>query len=214
MDKNNFKNKPIDKTSDINKDNIGFLMGSISAVLLILCVSLLLLFNDKRVQRIITQKINADAVKKSSDSEFSNINSQNSIESKKTSTLLTEKILNVRAQHPNGTVGRLTNISFIPKNTIVEIAVTNGSQYPIHLNYHRKGLVLVDDIGNKYNIIPPFNNPSLEIESGTTFKGELTFQGGVNSQANHLTLITNNKIGSDQPLSRRPKMKFFIRLST
>ncbi|MEM9926494.1 MAG: hypothetical protein AAF915_22530 [Cyanobacteria bacterium P01_D01_bin.50] len=212
MNKNSLKSKPIDNTNNINNDKSGFLLGSISAVLLIVCVIVLVLFNNKQVQRIITEKINIDAVNKSSDIEFSTINSKNSSEAEKTSTLLTEKILNVRVQHPNDTVGRLTNISFTQKNTIVEIAVTNGSQYTIFLNLHGKGVVLVDDLGNKHNLKPPSNNPYLEIKSGNTFKGELVFQGGVTSKANHITLITNNQIGSDQPLSRRPKMMFEIPL--
>ncbi|MEM7717347.1 MAG: hypothetical protein AAF349_28020 [Cyanobacteria bacterium P01_A01_bin.68] len=211
MNKNYLKNKAIDNTNHIDKNQSGLLLG-ISAVLLIVCVSVLILFNNKKVQRIITEKINIDAVNKTSDTDFSTINSKDSREADKTSTLLTEKILNVRAQHPNNTVGRLTNISFTNKNTIVEIAVTNGSRYTIHLNLHGKGVVLVDDLGNKYNLKSPSNNPYLEIKSGKTFKGELVFQGGVTSNANYLTLITNNKIGSDQPLSRRPKMMFEIPL--
>ena len=57
---------------------------------------------------------------------------------------------------------------------------------------------------------PPFDNPSLEIEPNATFQGELVFQGGITSKANNLTLITNNQIGSDQPLTPRPKMEFYI----
>ena len=73
-----------------------------------------------------------------------------------------------------------------------------------------KGIILVDDLGDKYNFKPPFDNPYFQIESGTTFKGQLVFQGGVTTKANNLTLITNNQIGSDRPLTRRPKMEFYI----
>lgn len=204
MNKNNLKDKPVKNTSNLDNNNGGFLLGIISAVLLIACVSILLLFDNKQVQRIITDKINVDAVNKSSDIESLISNNNSAIEA--------EKTLNVKADHPNGTVGRLTNISFTKENTIVEITVTNGSLYNIHLNLHGKGVVLVDDLGNKYNLRLPEDNPNLEIESGQTFKGELVFQGGVTSKANNLTLITNNQIGSDEGFSRRPKMKFFIPL--
>ncbi len=213
MNKNNLRNKPIDNISDIDDDKSGFLL-IISAVLLIMCISVLLLFNNKQGQRLITQKINVDAVKKPSDVEFFNFNGSNSTESKKASRLLTNKSLNIKAKHPNSTIGRLTNISFTKEDTIVEIAVTNGSQYTIYLNLHGKGIVLVDDLGNKFNLKPLSDNPYLMIRSGKTFKGELVFQGGVTSKANHLTLITNNQIGSDQPLSRRPKMMFYIPLDS
>ena len=210
MNKNNLTNTAIDDTKNTDTDKSGFLLGTISAVLMILCISVLLLFNNKQVQRIITQKINADVVKQSSDIEFSTININDSTKGDTISTRLKEKILNSKTEHPNSTVGRLTNIYFTEKNTIIDIAVTNGSQYAIHLNLNGKGTVLLDDLGDKYNLEPPSDNPNLKIESGTTFKGELVFQGGISSQASHLTLITNNKIGTDQRFSRRPKMKFEI----
>ncbi|MEB3216955.1 MAG: hypothetical protein VKN72_12120 [Nostocales cyanobacterium 94392] len=204
MTKNYLGKKPINNISDIDNNNAGFLLGIISGILLIACISVLLLFNNKQIQRIITEKGNIDAVKKSSDTELLIKDSNSLIE--------TKKILNVKADHPNGTVGRLTNISFTKKNTIVEIAVTNGSLYTIHLNLHGKGVVLVDNLGNKYDLKLPSENPHFEINSGETFKGELVFEGGVTSKANNLTLITNNQIGSDHPLTRRPKIEFFIPL--
>lgn len=212
MGKGNFTNKAVDNSPQQDNDNSGFLLGIISAILLIICISVLLLFNNKQAQKIISEKINLDAFKKALDIESTINDSGNSIDGKKTTMLLTEKTLDVRAEHPNGTVGRLTSISFTKNNTIVEMAVTNGSLHTIYLNQQRKGMIVVDDLGNKYNLQPPLDNPELEINSGKTFKGSLLFQGGVTSQANNLTLITNNQIGSDQVLSRRPKMKFYIAL--
>ncbi|MEM6399347.1 MAG: hypothetical protein AAF757_03825 [Cyanobacteria bacterium P01_D01_bin.116] len=197
MNKNNLKNQLIEDISDSDNDNSGFVLGTISAILLVICIGTLLMFNNKQVQRIITDKINIDSANNSNDV-------------KKTSTLLTEKTLNVKANHPNGTIGKLTHISFSQSNTTVEIAVTNGFWNTIYLNFRGKGVILVDDLGNKYDLKPPFDNPSLEIEPNATFQGELVFQGGITSKANNLTLITNNQIGSDQPLTPRPKMEFYI----
>lgn len=205
MNKNNLKDKIIkkkliDDVYETDNDNTGFILGIISAILLVTCIGTLLVFNNKGVQRIISENIN-------------NINTDsenNSNQTKTISTLLTEKKLNIRVGHLNGTVGRLDNISFKEKNTIVKITVTNGFWHTIHLNLHGKGVVLVDDLGNKHNLKPPSDNPSLQIEPNTTFQGELIFQGAITSRANNLTLITNNQIGSDQPFTRRPKMEFFI----
>lgn len=212
MNNNNLKNRKIENSSDTNNHNSGFLLGIISVVLLMVCISVLLLFNNKQARRIITRNINVNNVKKPSDIQSSRDN--NTIEVSETSMLVTEKTLNVKAEHPNGTVGRLTNISLNKEKTVVEMAVTNGSQYTINLNLHGKGVVILDDLGNKYNLEPPVDNPYLEIESGQTFKGELVFLGGVTSRANNLTLITNNQIGSDRRFSRRPKMKFYIELGS
>ena len=199
MNKNNLKNKLISNFYNTDSDNSGFVLGIISAILLLICISTLLVFNNKRVELITTKNRNIGSV-------------NNSNQEKVTNTLLTEKKLNIEAKHLNGTVGRLTNINFQEKNTIIKIAVTNGFWHAIHLNLHGKGLILVDDLGNKYNLKSRFDNPSLEIESNTTFQGDLIFQGGITSKANSLTLITNNQIGSDQPFTRRPKMEFFIPL--
>ncbi|MEO1561406.1 MAG: hypothetical protein AAFS12_17900, partial [Cyanobacteria bacterium J06632_19] len=138
---------------------------------------------------------------------------ENPVEAKTTSTLLTERKLNVKATHPNGTVGRLNYISSNREKTIVELVVTNDFRHTIYLNLHGKGVVIVDNLGNKYNVQPLSKNPQLEITPGTTFKGELVFSGGIPSQASSLTLITNNQIGSDQASTRRPKMEFYIPLN-
>ncbi|MEM6753095.1 MAG: hypothetical protein AAF630_09025 [Cyanobacteria bacterium P01_C01_bin.38] len=197
MSRDNLKNKSVYDASGNDDNNSGFVLGVISAILLIVCVGTLFFFNNKQVQRIIGNNINVDAENSSS-------------ETQKTTTLLTEKTLNVKAEHPNGTIGRLSNISFNAENTVVEIAVTNGFRHNIYLNLYGKGLILLDNLGNKYNLIPPLENPELKIESGTTFKGKLVFQGGVTTKADNLSLITNNQIGSDQPLTRRPKIEFYI----
>ncbi|MEL6462691.1 MAG: hypothetical protein AAFQ91_31440 [Cyanobacteria bacterium J06621_15] len=203
MDKNNLKNKLIDDVHETDNDNTGFVLGIISAILLLTCIGTLLVFNNQRVQRIISENIN----------NINNINidsKDNLSQTNTTGTLLTEKKLNIRVGHLNGTTGELKNISFTKESTIVTIAVTNGFWHTIDLNLHGKGVVLVDNLGNKHNLKPPLDNPSLEIEPNATFQGDLVFQGGITSKANNLTLITNNQIGSDQPFTRRPKMEFFI----
>ncbi|MGB3761079.1 MAG: hypothetical protein WBA07_32690 [Rivularia sp. (in: cyanobacteria)] len=197
MNRNNLKHKLTKDVSSTDDNISGFVLGIISAVLLIVCIGTLLMFNNKQVQRIIGENIYIDPENSLNDTQ-------------KTGTLLTKQTLNVRAEHPNGTIGRLSNISFNAENTVVEIAVTNGFRHTIYLNFSGKGVVLVDDLGNKYNLKPPSDNPYLQIESGTTFKREIVFQGGVTTKANNLALITNNQIGSDRASTRRPKMEFYI----
>lgn len=200
MDKKNFKHQFIENTNNADKLNSGYVLGIISAILMMMCVGTLLMFDNIQVRRIITKKLKVDTV-------------ENPVEAKTTSTLLTERKLNVKATHPNGTVGRLNYISSNREKTIVELVVTNDFRHTIYLNLHGKGVVIVDNLGNKYNVQPLSKNPQLEITPGTTFKGELVFSGGIPSQASSLTLITNNQIGSDQASTRRPKMEFYIPLN-
>ena len=204
MGKNNLQDKLIDTSADIDNDKTGFVLGTVSVVLLFMCVAVLLLFNNTQVRRIINKRINVDALIKPS-----NI----STESNNSKIRLTEINLNIKAEHPNGTVGKITNISFHKNKTIVEMAITNGFQHTISLNLHGKGLVIIDNLGDEYNFKPYFFNSDFEIKSGETFKGSLRFEGRVNPNAKSLTLITNSKIGSDQLFTRRPKIQFNIPLN-
>lgn len=196
MNKNNWENQLIGKNLQTD-NNSGFLLGTISVILLIFCIGILVIFNNKKVQRIITEKINIEDVNK-----IENKNNE--------SVLLLEKVLSIKSEHSNGAIGRLTKVSLDGKNTFIEIAITNGFGHRIYLNIDGESLILVDNLGNKYNFKPPLDNPYIKIESSETFKGELVFKGGVTANANNLTLITNNQIGSDHPFTRRPKMQFYI----
>ena len=51
MNRDNLKNKPVDRASGADDNNSGFVLGIISAVLLIVCIGTLLMFNNKQVQR-------------------------------------------------------------------------------------------------------------------------------------------------------------------
>ncbi|AFY54781.1 hypothetical protein Riv7116_2260 [Rivularia sp. PCC 7116] len=201
MDRKNLKNKlieyTINHTNNLDRHNTGYVLGIISAILMIMCVGTLLMFDNKQVRKIITKNINSDTV-------------ENPVEVKTSSTLLTERQLNIKATHANGTVGRLNYISLNRENTIVGLTVTNGFKHTIYLNLHGKGVVIVDNLGHQYNVQPPPDNPDIEIKPGTTFNAELVFSGGIPEGATNLTLITNNQIGSDQASTRRPKMQFDI----
>lgn len=84
MNRDNLKRKIIKDASGTDNNNFGFVLGIISAVLLIVCIGTLLMFNHKQVQRIIGENINIDP--------------ENSLnETQTTGTLLTKKTLNVRA---------------------------------------------------------------------------------------------------------------------
>ena len=60
MNRNNLKHKLIKDASGTDDNNSGFIIGIISAVLLIVCIGTLLMFNNKQVQRSIGENINID----------------------------------------------------------------------------------------------------------------------------------------------------------
>jgi type 1 fimbria pilin len=61
---------------------------------------------------------------------------------------------------------QLTGITFAEDSTTVELAVTNNSRNPIKLN-DNQDMVLRDDLGNQYNLVPAPENPELVVQPGT-----------------------------------------------
>jgi hypothetical protein len=113
--------------------------------------------------------------------------------------------LDLQANHSNGSVMRLKNISFQEDNIVAELAITNGYQNEIYLNNSRD-MLLRDNLGNVYNLATLPQNPQVKIAPGQTLTGKFVFLGRISPQANSLTLATNDKYGLDTDYATRPKM--------
>jgi hypothetical protein len=118
-------------------------------------------------------------------------------------SLRAPQTLNLQVNDPNGSVMQLTGITFAEDSTTVELTVTNNSRNPIKLN-DNQDMVLKDDLGNSYNLVPAPENPELVIQPGTTLDGEFVFLGQIPASASSLTLVTNNRTGGNQ--ANNPKM--------
>lgn len=105
-------------------------------------------------------------------------------------------------------VARLTQISFAEDSIIATIAVTNGSKNVIQLNA-QDDMYLEDNLydRNKYNVSVPPDNPTIQVQPGTTLKGQFVFIGRVAPQATKLAIRMNYKSYSDNN-SNRPYMYF------
>jgi hypothetical protein len=113
--------------------------------------------------------------------------------------------LDLQANHANGSVMRLKNISFQENNIVAELSITNGYQNEILLNNSRD-MLLRDNLGNVYNLASLPQNPDVKIPPGQTLTGKFVFLGRISPQANSLTLATNDKYGLDDDYATRPKM--------
>ncbi len=82
---------------------------------------------------------------------------------------------------------RLTKITFGEDSIIVTMAITNGSKEVVILN-GENGMYLYDEYGQKYNLLPPLNNPQIMIKPGTTLKGQFVFVGWLQPKANNLRI--------------------------
>lgn len=108
------------------------------------------------------------------------------------SSLPKEQTLNLQTNHADGSVLRLSKISFTEDYIETELTVTNGYRDEIQLNSSSNEMILRDDLGNTYYLAPPPQNPEIEIKSGETLKGNFRFLGRISPSAQTLTLVTND----------------------
>jgi hypothetical protein len=99
----------------------------------------------------------------------------------------------------NQVVARLTQIGFTDDSIVVTMAFTNVSQEPIQLN-GKDDFTLRDDTSytNTYRLAVPSDNPKIQIQPGTTLKGQFVYIGRVSPKATNLTLTTNSNLYGDQ----------------
>lgn len=136
------------------------------------------------------------------DAVVENANNETQANTDKTnSNLPSEKTLDLQANHPNGTVLRLTKVQYNEDSISLDFSVTNGHQYDIKLA--QGGMQLKDSAGNQYNVSPPQGNPDLEITPGSNVKGTLTFLGRISPDANSVSLITNSRYSNRSSESAR-----------
>jgi hypothetical protein len=123
----------------------------------------------------------------------------------------THLAITVQANHANGSTMRLSQLVLSESSITVNITITNGYKEAIAINDH-EDMVLIDSSGNQYNLAAPPNNPKITIPIGTTLKGKFVFKGRIAPGVTALTLITNNKFGTDTNFSTNPKMTLNIPL--
>lgn len=100
-----------------------------------------------------------------------------------------KQTLTLEQRHPNGTVLRLTGISFAATSMAITVEAVNGYTEKIQLN--SDGVQLRDSVGNSYNFVAPEQNKNLEILPGATLRGDLTFLGELDRKATTLKLLVN-----------------------
>ena len=127
----------------------------------------------------------------------------------KSSSLPSSQTLNLQVNHPNGSVLQVKGIDFAGDRITLKFAVTNSLEQSIKLNHSE--MVLRDNLGNSYSLLPLPQNPELEIFSGETIKGSLIFLGRIAPTATSLTLTTNSQAESTQDTN--PKLVVAIPIS-
>lgn len=107
-----------------------------------------------------------------------------------TSLPLTQPV-DLQANSSDGSVLRISQITFTEDSTILDLAITNGkSRWSLELNRFRR-MFLRDNRGGKYNLKPPSQNPEVEVTPGSTLKGRFVFLGRVSPEADSLALFAD-----------------------
>ncbi|MFB2939230.1 hypothetical protein ACE1B6_28595 [Aerosakkonemataceae cyanobacterium BLCC-F154] len=107
-------------------------------------------------------------------------------------------------------VARLTQIAFTDDSIVVTMAFTNVSQEAIQLNA-KDDFILRDDTSyntNQYRLMVPSDNPKIQIQPGTTLKGQFVFVGRISPQATNLSIATNSSLPSYSRLKNFPYINF------
>lgn len=122
--------------------------------------------------------------------------------------------LDLQANHPSGSVLRVTGVRFANDHIATDIEFTNGHEREQMLNQHRNNqFVIRDNLGNVYNVSPPPNNNQVAVPGRQTISGEFVFLGRLHPDATSLTLITNERHGSDSHVTNSPRIRIDIPIS-
>lgn len=123
--------------------------------------------------------------------------------------------LNLQVNHPTGSVLRVTGVRFGNDHIAVDVEFTNGMDREQVLNQHRNNYFVVrDNLGNVYNVSPPPNNAQVAVPARQSISGEFVFLGRLHPDATGLTLVTNERFGSDSNVTTSPKMTIEIPVSS
>lgn len=102
--------------------------------------------------------------------------------------------LDLQARHPNGLVVQVKGVSLNNDTVAIAMSAVNGFDNTVRLN--QADMVLRDNLGNKYNLSPPPQNPDVEVASGSKLEGQFIFLGRVAPSATSLSLFINDRFGS------------------
>lgn len=121
-------------------------------------------------------------------------------------------MLDVQANHPNGSVMIVRSIEPGPDSTKVEIVVTTAGK-EVQLN-RNNSMILVGNTGARHLLIPPADNDVLEVPPNSRLSGEMVFSGRLDPAAERVLLTTNDGVGgsSDNQYTSMPVFRLDLPL--
>ena len=101
--------------------------------------------------------------------------------------------LDLQVNHANGSVLVVRGIEIGPDTIRLDITLTTADR-PVHLN-HSASMVLIDDRGARYQLVPPPDNAGVDVPENSRMRGEMIFSGRLQPGTRRLVLSTNEGVG-------------------
>ena len=109
-------------------------------------------------------------------------------------------------EHPNDVQVQIFGVTFTDVGIEVPVSLANGRDETVGLA--STGSLLVDDLGNRYPIIPSPDNPRLLVDATTTAEATLSFSGRIADSATSLSVLFNAGRSETDPETREPSFTF------
>ncbi len=109
-------------------------------------------------------------------------------------------------EHPNDVQVQIFGLNFTDVGMEVAVSLANNRDETVGLA--STGALLVDDLGNRYPIIPSPDNPPLLVDATTTVEATLAFSGRLADSATSLSVVFNAGRSETDPDTREPSFTF------
>lgn len=119
--------------------------------------------------------------------------------------------LDLEQESLNGSVARVSRLEVTDLEVLVDVVITPNpdAAFSMFNNRQFNPMLLVDDLGNEYVLVPPEDNPNLLLDDGEELDGTLVFQGPVRPGASELTLFINRNSDDGEENSSDRQMPAF-----
>jgi len=110
-----------------------------------------------------------------------------------------------RVEHPAGVLLEWQRVTFNISGTEAAVVVTNNRSDSVALA--AAPTYLIDDLGNRYPLVPLVDNPQVVVAANTTVTATLVFSGRIADGAGTISMVVNDGQSADDPVTRQPAFR-------
>lgn len=109
-------------------------------------------------------------------------------------------------EHPAGVRIDVAGAAFSDTGTEVGVVISNDRADTVALA--AEATLILDDLDNRYPLVPLPDNPRLVVEANTVVEATLAFSGRIADEASEISLIFNAGLSDSDPETRQPAFAF------